>query len=308
MPTTQATQTRVQRPDQETALLHQREPRTFHGETEEDVVEWLRHYERCSKYNRWNSTARLYNVVFFFAGKALTWFDNHEEILTTWSRFVEEISKSFGDTLAKKERAEQQLSQRAQLPGETCTRYIEEVLKLCRTVNRQMLEDDKVGHLLKRIAEDVYHFLISRDTLDTVADVIKQCRAFEALKARRIAPKFGRLSNVTTVASVDVPYPEDIASIVRRIVREELAAQRPRTNFYVHYQGHRGPCHHGNSLRHVLLPQMATDHVTPPAPSGPGNRRRTLISSSVRPILVKCLVVRPVACLSPLLNLQRILI
>lgn len=57
--------------------------------------------------------------------------------------------------MAKKERAEHILRQRAQLAGESCTTYIEEVLKLCRTVDSAMTEEDKVGHVLKGIAEDV---------------------------------------------------------------------------------------------------------------------------------------------------------
>lgn len=39
---------------------------------------------------------------------------------------------------------------------------------------------------------------------------------------RRITPKFGRLPNVTTVASVDKYTPLDLASTIRQIVREEL--------------------------------------------------------------------------------------
>lgn len=39
---------------------------------------------------------------------------------------------------------------------------------------------------------------------------------------QRIAPKFGRLSNVPTVASVDSMSPNDLSSTIRQIVREEL--------------------------------------------------------------------------------------
>ncbi|XP_077532506.1 uncharacterized protein LOC144144881 [Haemaphysalis longicornis] len=201
----------------------QREPRGFWGKEEEDVEEWLTHFKRVSRYNRWDASAQLSNVVFSSNGTALTWFENQEEKLTTSDRFVEEILARFGDSAAKKKKAEQTLLQRAQVPGETCSTYIEEVLKLCRIINPQMSEEDKVGHLLKGIAEDVYHFLISREKLESAADVIQQCRTFEALKTRRITPKFGRLTNVTTVASVDDNPPPDLADTIRRIVREELA-------------------------------------------------------------------------------------
>ncbi|XP_077529327.1 uncharacterized protein LOC144141670 [Haemaphysalis longicornis] len=199
-----------------------REPRSFTGKAGEDVDEWLAHYERVSKYNRWDAVARRANVEIYLDETALTWFENHEAALTTWERFVEEIRKGFGDSIAKKRRAEQTLLQRAQVPGETCTTYIEEILKLCRIVDASMPEDDRVGHVLKGIAEDVYNFLIGKDNLNTVTDVIRHCRTFEAMKARRITPKFGRLANVTTVASVDVSSSADLSATIRQIVREEL--------------------------------------------------------------------------------------
>ncbi|XP_077557319.1 uncharacterized protein LOC144172507 [Haemaphysalis longicornis] len=230
-----------------------REPRKFEGKPEEDVDEWLTHYERVSKYNRWNAADRLANVVFSLDKTALTWFENHEEKLTTWDECVEEIRKAFGDSEAKKKKAEQTLLQRAQVPGETCTTYIEEILKLCRVVDARMPEDDRVGHILKGIAEDVFNFLISKDNLNTISDVIQHCRRFEALKMRRITPKFGRLPNVTTVASVDVNSSVDLASTIRQIVREELLRHsdvaRPWTPSHNSDLRHEAPPRHVESLR-----------------------------------------------------------
>lgn len=199
-----------------------REPRLYTGNDGDDIDEWLVHYDRVSKFNRWDDADKLANIVLFLSNAALTWFENHEGTLNSWPRLVEDIKKRFGDSMAKKKRAEHTLLQRAQLAGESCTTYIEEVLKLCRTVDSAMSEEDKVGHLLKGIAEDVYTFLISKDSLNTVADVIRHCQTFAALKTRRIAPKFGRLANVTTVASVDDTQAADLASTIRQIVREEL--------------------------------------------------------------------------------------
>lgn len=205
--------------------------------------EWLTHYKRVSNYYRWDAATQLSNVVFFLTDTALVWFDNHEDILTTWDRFVSEITECFGDSVAKRKQAEHTLLQRAQVPGETCTTYIEAVLKLCKTVNPRMSEEDKVGHLLKGIAEDVYHFLIGKENLGTVADVIRHCRTFETLKMRRITPKFGRLPNVTTIASVDDSASFDLASTIREIVREELTR-------------------HGHSLPHGASPiPVPTRHV-----------------------------------------------
>lgn len=235
MPNTRATDAAA--PSRVSIWPYPREPRKFLGAPDEDVEDWLKHYERVSKYNHWDPASQLANVPFSLDKTALVWFENNEEKLTTWDNFVTEIKKSFGDSGAKKKKAEQTLAQRAQVPGETCTTYIEEVLQLCRLVNRSMSDEDQVGHLLKGIAEDAYNFLITKEDLVTAQDVIRHCRAFEALKMRRIAPKFGRLANVTTVASVDFNSnpSEDIASLVRRIIREELGQQSVCRD---------SPCHH----------------------------------------------------------------
>ncbi|KAH7987791.1 hypothetical protein HPB51_026537 [Rhipicephalus microplus] len=122
-----------------------------------------------------------------------------------------------------KNRGEQTLSQRAQVTGETCTMYMEEVLKLCKSVHPLMTDEDKVGNLLKGISEDIYHYLIGKDDLQSANGIIPQYRKFKAPKARRISAEFGRLPNITTVTSIDVvPPPSDLASTIRQIVREEI--------------------------------------------------------------------------------------
>lgn len=55
-----------------------------------------------------------------------------------------------------------------------------------------------------------------------MSDVIRHSRTSETLKKQRITPKFGRLANVTAVASVDTSSCIDLPSIIRKIVREEL--------------------------------------------------------------------------------------
>ncbi|KAH8025034.1 hypothetical protein HPB51_002930 [Rhipicephalus microplus] len=71
------------------------------------------------------------------------------------------------------------------------------------------------------------------DNLNTVSDVIRHCRTFEALKTRRITPKFGRLANVTTVASVDASPQTDLSATIRQIVREELLRHEEQTRYAV---------------------------------------------------------------------------
>ncbi|XP_070395861.1 uncharacterized protein [Dermacentor albipictus] len=98
------------------ASMHQMEPRHFSGKFGEDVEEWLTHYKRVSKYNGWNSTAQLDNVVLFLTDTALVWFENHQDTFTTWDSFVTPLAECFGDSTTKRKRAEQILLQRSKVP------------------------------------------------------------------------------------------------------------------------------------------------------------------------------------------------
>ncbi|KAH8027459.1 hypothetical protein HPB51_005836 [Rhipicephalus microplus] len=86
-----------------------------------------------------------------------------------------------------------------------------------------MKEDNKVRDLLKEIAGDVYNYLIKVHH-GVCSGCTQHCRMFEALKAMRISPQFGRLANFISVASVGVAPTSscDLASRIRQIVREEL--------------------------------------------------------------------------------------
>ncbi|UYV66900.1 hypothetical protein LAZ67_4003266 [Cordylochernes scorpioides] len=48
----------------------QRDPSTFSGDGNINPGQWLKEYERVSKYNRWDETMRLANVVFYLNGTA----------------------------------------------------------------------------------------------------------------------------------------------------------------------------------------------------------------------------------------------
>lgn len=100
---------------------------------------------------------------------------------------------------------------------------MEAVLKLWRQLNPSMSEEDKVGHL-KGITEDFSGFPIVKENLSPTANVLRHCQTFEKLKTRHITPKFGRLTNVTNVATIDTaPMLDTVPSMIWQIVHEELS-------------------------------------------------------------------------------------
>ncbi|UYV84060.1 ASPRV1 [Cordylochernes scorpioides] len=115
---------------------------------------------------------------------------------------------------------EKKLKTRAQLKGESTECYIQDLLCLCKEVDPQMSEEDKISHLMKGIAEELYQALLPRDVQST-EQFITECRRVEALRCRRVTPtRYERLPNVASLCDQDDG--EDLSSMIRQIVREEV--------------------------------------------------------------------------------------
>ncbi|GBO00401.1 hypothetical protein AVEN_264576-1 [Araneus ventricosus] len=150
--------------------------------------------------------------TFFLDGTAKKWFDNNEDLLTSWEVFQTELKKVFGDTQLYVRRAKDILKCRAQKSGESTQSYIQDVLGLCHLIDSNMPEDDKVSHLMKGIAVDVYQALLTKE-MRTTADFIKWCQHIEEMHERRIGhTKFTRLPNVVPIASIDTE--NDLTSLI----------------------------------------------------------------------------------------------
>lgn len=197
-----------------------RTPSIFHGEAGENPTAWLKEYERIAKFNRWDDTMCLANAYFFLNGTARLWYENNEEKLNSWEKFQEQLKSAFGAKDLFVKQAEQELKSRAQKTGESTQSYIQSVLELCHKVNPQMSENDKVSHLMKGIAEDMYQFLLVKD-IGSTSTFITECQRIEQMNQRRITKhRFARLPNVVPMASVGTN--EDLATLIRQIVREEV--------------------------------------------------------------------------------------
>ncbi|UYV74252.1 hypothetical protein LAZ67_11002617 [Cordylochernes scorpioides] len=195
-----------------------RDPTVFSGERGEDSQRWLRDFQRVSRYNKWDDSMCLANVIFYLTGTAKCWFENFEEILNSWEEFKIKFCEIFGNKKDTARKAENILRTRGQTSGENVESYIQEVLLLCKQSNPRMSEGEKVSHLIKGVAEEVYQALVGKD-ISTVDQFVAFCRRFEAFKRMRVVPpRFNRLPNVTTISTAEY---EDLEALIRRIVREE---------------------------------------------------------------------------------------
>ncbi|GFU62992.1 CCHC-type domain-containing protein [Trichonephila clavipes] len=169
-----------------TLSLHQwRSPSTFRGAPGEDPLKWLKEYDRVGNFNKWDDMMCLSNVYFFLDGTARLWYVNNEDTLDSWEAFKNGLSGLFGDRQKYTRRAEEQLKCRAQRSGKSTQSYIQSVLGLCQEVNPLMKEDEKMLHLMKDVAEDIYQSLLTREINDT-ANFIKWCKYIEDMKQKRI--------------------------------------------------------------------------------------------------------------------------
>lgn len=212
-------------------LTHPRDPGTFSGNGNDkvDIEEWLGIYERVAAHNRWDPTVMLPNLLFYLQGPARTWYNTHEEELTSWDVCKQKLLDLFGKLAGRKCAAAKDLSCRAQTATESYVAYILDVLALCRRVDASMPEADKVRHILKGIADDAFNLLVFKDC-STVDEIIRECRRFEDAKSRRIAGQFVRLPNTAATSSCEDAHSalqsSNTDSVVR-IVRREIEAASP---------------------------------------------------------------------------------
>ncbi|UYV73960.1 hypothetical protein LAZ67_11001597 [Cordylochernes scorpioides] len=243
-----------------------RNPSIFSGEDGEDLQKWLKGYARVAKYNHWDETLCLTKVYFYLSGTALKWFENNEESIQTWKEFTSQLENVFGKKKNSKLRAEKKLKTRAQLKGESTEFYIQDVLCLCKEVDPQMSEEDKISHLMKGIAEELYQALLPRDVQST-EQFITECRRVEALRCRRVTPtRYERLPNVASLRDNDDRA--DLSSMIRQMVREEVqrALASPREEPEI------------SAIKHMVQ-QEIEKNIAPISRSFPQNRAQRPLPS-----------------------------
>ncbi|UYV72815.1 K02A2.6-like [Cordylochernes scorpioides] len=202
-----------------TYLQQPRNPPNFSGKGSELAHIWLKDYSRVAAHNGWNESMCLANVVFFLEGAARCWFDNVEESITTWNTFKEEFTRTFGDKEDYARRIESSLKVRAQKPDESVELYIQDVLNLCRQLNPNMSEEDRVGHLMKGVAENIYRALLAIE-VTTTGEFTQHCRRIEKLNKNRISSV--RFERIPTVSAINENEYHPLKEMIREIIREEL--------------------------------------------------------------------------------------
>lgn len=189
-----------------------RDPPVFSGLRGDDVEDWIKNYDLVSDLNRWDNPQKLRSVPFYLSDVAKTWFWNHHPDLPDWDTFEQQIRQIFGAPAVRTEAAKKKLAQRTQLPGESYTSYIEDVLALCKRVNTGMSQNDQIRHIIKGINTVAFNALATQNPA-TTQDVITICQRLDELQSLRLC---------YDATDVPLPAPLDLRALIRDIVREEL--------------------------------------------------------------------------------------
>ncbi|CAN7940576.1 unnamed protein product, partial [Ixodes hexagonus] len=216
--------------------LRQRDPKLFTGLGDDDIDDWLESFERVSVHNKWDDPMKLNNVIFYLTDVAKLWYTNHESELATWTQFKTKIQEVFGKPAQRKLIAKRTLASRVQQQDESFVSYIEDVLKLCKRVDVQMAENEKLRNILKGIAEDAFQLLVVKGPA-TVSEAIDICQNFSELRtlrlpvSRQLQPPVELASFTTTIDGTANNW-SDLRCLIQEIVRNEVARQlgKPSTS------------------------------------------------------------------------------
>ncbi|GFU25381.1 CCHC-type domain-containing protein [Trichonephila clavipes] len=170
MPTEQEAKPAVVTP----SLQQWRSPSTFRGAPGEDLLKWLKEYDRVANFNKWDDMMCLANVYFFLDGTARQWYVNNEDALDSWEAFKNGLSGLFGDRQKYTRRAEEQLKGRAQRSGESTQSYIQSVLGLCQEASKRrtgciLTDETDLVSLIRTIVREEVHRLVNQtqESLDS---------------------------------------------------------------------------------------------------------------------------------------------
>ena len=133
-----------------------KEPPTFWGRKDEDAIDWLENYENIGQYNQWGPDELRGNFWMYMDGTAKKWL----KCLTVPARWDDAVGPPAVTGLRSTFLAEFQpegygryqenkLRNRKQGAGESATDYYYDIMDLCRSVDPNMNETTKLGHLFR---------------------------------------------------------------------------------------------------------------------------------------------------------------
>jgi len=151
-------------------------PPIFRGVEGDDPNEWVERYEEAAAINNWDNAAMAANMIRSLEGPARKWYLNIARP-DHWDDDVQQVQggpdvvtpgvksiffqyfqrEDFGRDL------EERLRRRVQGPNEPILHYYFSIVDMCRMLDPNMADDDKVRHLMRGVAPRVMRDLYPRN-------------------------------------------------------------------------------------------------------------------------------------------------
>jgi hypothetical protein len=125
-----------------------KDPPTFEGKPQDDVVAWLEEYRDTADFNLWSPEESLRQVRWALTGFAKNWYRNLQPQPATFPQFSQVIRAAFKHP-AYDSGVASQLRNRKQGIDESPVMYCFEKLNLCSRVDPGMTEGVKLDHLIR---------------------------------------------------------------------------------------------------------------------------------------------------------------
>lgn len=161
-------------------------PGKFAGETGEDVDDFLSHFDRACRVNNWvTEEVKSRYLPIFLVGAAATWLDNLEatepDLLVKYEDLKVRLRAAF-EPRVPADRAEFKLRNRVQGVGESIESYYQDIMRLCRLVNKNMAKADIARHILHGLSRTIIQEVMLLNN-ETPEEVLANARKVEVAKS-----------------------------------------------------------------------------------------------------------------------------
>jgi len=164
------------------------QPPTFSGRTDEDVMSFIRNFDRVARANGWNDNTKLGQLPCYLKDAALSWYETMEDAITTYAEIIRNLKDTF-KLAAQDEQLFYQLATRRQEEKEDTWNYVHEILRMCHHVNQDMDDAEKVRFILRGLLPDILKqvSLMDNSSVRKLRDNIRQIEAAKVLVEQREA-------------------------------------------------------------------------------------------------------------------------
>ncbi|CAF1330710.1 unnamed protein product, partial [Didymodactylos carnosus] len=121
---------------------------TFSGKNNVNVTKWLKDVTNAFKLAGFSDTEKNKSISTFLRDDALTWYTHNMDDMNTWSKFNDDVQKTYSSPLVK-EQAAKQLRNRQQGVEEALIHYYNDIMDLCQTIDSGMTDETKLNYLMQ---------------------------------------------------------------------------------------------------------------------------------------------------------------